>query len=72
MYVDNLIKGANSEEEAKRLYVEAKQKVLEISMNLRDWKSSSKNLNKTFSVNDRWMELPSKYLDYNGTLTQTS
>ena len=53
MYVDNLITGANSEEEAKQLYVEAKQKLLEISMNLRDWKSNSQNLNETFSVNDR-------------------
>ena len=30
IYVDNLITGANSEEEAKWLYVEAKQKLLEI------------------------------------------
>ena len=52
MYVGNLITGANSKEEAKRLYIEAKQKLLEMSMNLCDWKSNSQNLNETFSVND--------------------
>ena len=62
MYVDNLITGANSEKEAKQLYVEAKEKLLKISMNFCDWKSNSQNLNETFPVNDRMNETTIKVL----------
>ena len=48
IYVDNLITGVNSKEEASRLYETSKSKLKEISMNLREWKSSSNDLNKLF------------------------
>ena len=35
MYVDNLITGADNEDDAKKLYLKSKEKLAEISMNLR-------------------------------------
>ena len=38
IYVDNMITGVNSKEEASRLYETSKSKFKKISMNLREWK----------------------------------
>ncbi|XP_061728903.1 uncharacterized protein LOC133533851 [Cydia pomonella] len=43
IYVDNLLTGTGSVDEALELYNEAKDKFLEISMNLREWSSNSKD-----------------------------
>ncbi|XP_063380261.1 uncharacterized protein LOC134666885 [Cydia fagiglandana] len=43
IYVDNLLTGTESVDEALDLYKEAKDKFSEISMNLREWSSNSKD-----------------------------
>ena len=48
IYVDNLVTGVNSKEEASRLYETSKSKFKEISMNLREGKSSSNDVNELF------------------------
>ena len=48
IYVDNLITVADNEEETSQLYQSNKIEFKEISMNLRDRKSSSSDVNKLF------------------------
>lgn len=43
-YVDNLVSGTNSEDEAIKLYKDAKKAFEDISMNIRDWNSNHKKL----------------------------
>jgi len=52
IYVDNLITGAESKEEAQRLYCDTKEQFAEISMNLRDWNTNSKEINQHFPEQD--------------------
>ena len=52
MYVDNLITGADNEDDAKKLYLKSKEKLAEISMNLREWKSNSPEVNSQFNQGD--------------------
>ena len=56
-YVDNVITGANSLEEAKELYTEAKKLFSTASMNLREWASSSQLFMAFVPVQDRVTEL---------------
>ena len=51
-YVDNLISGADCEEDAEQMYQSTKRKFKEISMNLREWKSNSNTLNQIFNKDE--------------------
>ena len=53
LYVDNLITGAKSDNEGLQIYQQGKQMFREMSMNLREWGSNSKNLCEQFEVDDR-------------------
>ena len=70
MYVDNLIKGANNDEEALQLYKEAKKIFHDASMNLRDWVSNSKFVNENTSQMTWWKKESRRYLDLSGTRVQ--
>ena len=53
IYVDNIIKGTNSDEEALQLYKEAKEIFQDPSVNLCYWISSSKIVNKNTGPEDQ-------------------
>ena len=53
IYVDNLITGTNSVEDAVDIYHEAKRIFKEASMTLREWPSNSHQLNHIFESSDR-------------------
>ncbi|PIK38584.1 Pao retrotransposon peptidase family protein [Apostichopus japonicus] len=53
VYVDNVIIGSNSVQEAVKLYQEAKQLFDNASMNLREWLSNSKEFNQMLPEKDR-------------------
>ncbi|XP_057311105.1 uncharacterized protein LOC130648966 [Hydractinia symbiolongicarpus] len=53
MYVDNLMTGTNSNEDAINLYENSKESFKAIGMNIRDWKSNSTTVNNAFPENDR-------------------
>ena len=53
MYVDNLITGAQNNDEAQEMYHEIKKRFKEISMNIRDWKSNSPDFNKIIPDDDQ-------------------
>ena len=53
IYVDNLITGADNEDEAIRLYTDTKAKFNDISMNIRCWKSNSMIMNSTIPKDDQ-------------------
>ena len=53
IYVDNLITGADNEEEAIRLYTDTKTKFKDISMNIRCWKSNSMIMNSSIPKDDQ-------------------
>lgn len=53
IYVDNLVTGAQSLEKALRLYHTAKKSFEELSMNLREWNSNSKDFLRHISQDDR-------------------
>ena len=48
IHVDNLIMGADNKEDASQIYQSSKKKFKEILMNLREWKTSSSDVNKSF------------------------
>ena len=50
IYVDNLVTGVNSVEEATQLYQSCTDKFKEISINIREWKSNSNQVNKHYIV----------------------
>ena len=52
IYVDNLITGADNNGEANKLYWTCKSKFKEISMSLREWKSSSSEVNELFQCDE--------------------
>lgn len=53
IYVDNVITGANSDEEAIYLYKSAKEIFSQASMNLREWLSNSALVSEVISASDR-------------------
>ncbi|KHN88744.1 hypothetical protein Tcan_00570, partial [Toxocara canis] len=53
VYVDNVMIGANTAEEAVRKYKALKQIFLEASMNLREWLSNDEEVNRQFEESDR-------------------
>ena len=52
IYADNLITGVESEDETYQLYIMSKETFKEISMNLREWKSSSTKVKKVFKEDE--------------------
>ena len=62
MYVDNLLTGVNSSKEAKEFYPESKEVFQESSMNLREWRSNSKEFLKSIPEQDRVKETITKVL----------
>ena len=56
MYVDNLLTGVNSSEEAREFYSESKEVFQKSSMNLREWNSNSKEFLNSISEQDRIKE----------------
>ena len=52
MYVENLVTGADSEDEALQIYEKGKMKFAKMSMNLREWKTNSRILNKNIPKDD--------------------
>ena len=56
-YVDNVITGVNSLEEAKLLYTKAKKLFNNASMNLREWASNSQLFMASVPHEDRVSEL---------------
>lgn len=65
IYVDNLITGAKTEEEAIDLYRNAKDLFQDASMNLREWLTSSKEVNTQISKDDRIETTMAKVLGLN-------
>ena len=53
IYVDNVITGTDTVEEAKVLYNDAKSMFHDASMNLRDWVSNKEEINSYIPSNDR-------------------
>ncbi len=53
MYVDNLVTGVNSFEEAQRFYTEGKDIFQQASMNLREWTSNNANFVEQIDPKDR-------------------
>jgi hypothetical protein len=53
IYVDNIITGVNSIEEAIKFYQVAKQLFSTASLNLREWSSNSKEFIKQLPINDK-------------------
>lgn len=70
IYVDNLLTGTESVDEASDLYKEAKGKFSEISMNLREWSSNSKEF--IDQVQDAAPETTVKTLGLNWVLKEDS
>ena len=62
MYVDNLLTGVNSSEEAREFYSESKEVFQNSSMNLREWNSNSKEFLNSISEQDRVKETVTKVL----------
>ena len=52
MYIDNLVTGTNSEEEAIKLYTDTKETFKKISMNIRDWKSNDTEVDNSIPDSD--------------------
>ena len=48
IYVDNILTGAETQEQAIELYKTTKEKFKEISMNVREWKSNDNKVNDVF------------------------
>lgn len=70
IYVDNLLTGTESVDEALDLYKEAKGKFAEISMNLREWSSNSKEF--LDQIQDVALETTVKTLGLNWELKEDS
>ena len=68
IYVDNLITGTNSVEEAVKLYKCAKTNFKEASMNFREWSSNSHQVNQIIDFNDRASSDPVKVLGHTWNL----
>ncbi|XP_060559357.1 uncharacterized protein LOC132719590 [Ruditapes philippinarum] len=64
IYVDNIITGASSDEQAVDLYKEAKSMFKDASMNLREWSSSSEKVNSLIPEVDRSTETETKVLGH--------
>ena len=62
MYVDNLLTGVNSSEDAREFYSESKEVFQKSSMNLREWNSNSKEFLNSISEQDRVKETVTKVL----------
>ncbi|MEM7375589.1 MAG: reverse transcriptase domain-containing protein [Bacteroidota bacterium] len=65
IYVDNIITGANSKDEAVELYKNAKDLFRDASMNLREWITSSKEVNNQIAPEDRVEGITTKVLGLN-------
>ena len=65
IYVDNIITGANSKDEAINLYKNAKDLFRDASMNLREWMTSSKEVNSQIATEDRVESTITKVLGLN-------
>lgn len=68
-YVDNLVSGISNFEEGHILYTKAKNIFNDASMNLRNWKSNSTQLNKQFAKNND--ELSGEVLSVLGIIWNT-
>ncbi|XP_060573569.1 uncharacterized protein LOC132731405 [Ruditapes philippinarum] len=64
IYVDTIITGASSDEQAIDLYKEAKRMFKDASMNLREWSSSSEKVNSLIPEVDRSTETETKVLGH--------
>ena len=69
IYVDNLITGVNTLNQAKTLYSEAKSLFATASMNLREWASNSKELMDFIPQDDKAIQSDLKVLRINWNLT---
>ncbi|XP_066926074.1 uncharacterized protein [Clytia hemisphaerica] len=65
IYVDNIITGANNTGEAVELYKNAKELFKDASMNLREWLTSSKEVNSLIKQEDRIETTTAKVLGLN-------
>ena len=65
MYIDNLVTGTDSEEEAIKLYTDTKESFKKISMNIRDWKSNDKEVNNSIPDSDQMKGTVIKVLGLN-------
>ncbi|XP_045185375.2 uncharacterized protein LOC123543362 [Mercenaria mercenaria] len=65
IYVDNLITGANTVDDAKRLYSEVKSMFDAASMNMRDWISNNDDVNKYIPDKHKSQSKILKVLGYN-------
>ena len=69
IYVNNLITGVNTLNQAKTLYSEAKSLFAAASMNLREWASNSKELMDFIPQQDKVIQSELKVLGINWNLT---
>ena len=62
IYIDNVITGVNSDQEAVEFYNEAKEMFKDASMNLREWASNIEHVTETIPESDRSSEQHMKVL----------
>uniref|UniRef100_A0A914X9D3 Peptidase aspartic putative domain-containing protein n=1 Tax=Plectus sambesii TaxID=2011161 RepID=A0A914X9D3_9BILA len=62
MYVDNILVGAESIEEAKAIYEETKQLFAQASMNVREWTSNAKEVRDYIQEEDQLKDTKTKVL----------
>ena len=62
IYVDNVITGTDTKDEALELYKESKEIFKDASMNLREWKTNSQEVNDQIKAEDKMAERITKVL----------